>query len=176
MAKINLDFDIIDSGNPYYLSLYDTSDWGVIKEKQAILEIVKPGEELPITFIFSKNSVNVFNSNKLEEVCLEDCIIPEKVMLSDGLYKITLKGSPDTYSKGKLHLKTDSFELELSKLFINYYTNCDSNPELLSKITEIKFLIQGAKSAVRFHNITLGNSLWNKAVSLLEDFKNCLNK
>lgn len=176
MAKINLDFDIIDSGNPYYLSLYDTSNWGPIKEKQAIIEITRPGEESPVTFIFDKTSVNVFNSNKLEEACIEDCDIPELFKLSDGLYTITLKGSPDKFYKTKLHLKTDCFDLELSKIFINYYTDCTSDLNTLTKLTEIKYLIEGAKSAVRFSNITLANSLWEKASDKLEDLKDCLKK
>jgi len=175
MAKIRLDFDIINTGNPYYLSLYDTSNWGVIKDKVAIIEIVRPGEDNPLIFTFEKNKLNIFNSNLLEEVCLEEgCDVPDLVMLSDGLYSITLKGSPDKFFKCKLYLKTDSFELELSKLFIKYFSDCKADMKILEKITEIKYLIQGAKSAVRFSNITLANSLWEKATNKLDDLKDCI--
>ena len=177
MSKIRVDFDILNTGNPYFLSLFDTSNWGVIEDKPAIIEITKPGEEVPVTFYFDKKAVNNFNSNKLEEVCLDDCNYPDLVLLSDGLYIITLKGSPDKFYKTRMHLKTDSFDLELSKLFTKYFSKCESNnDEIFKKITEIKFLIQGAKSAIRFSNITLANSLWEKAVDRLDKLKNCIDE
>lgn len=176
MSKIKVDFDILDTGNPYIISLYDISNWGLIKDKVSLVEIISPGEDSPITLPFDKKQVNVYNSNQLHDICLESCEIPENVMLDDGLYQITVKGSPDKFFKKRLYLKTDSFNLELSKLFIKYYADviCKQDDFLL-KIQDIQFLIEGSKAAVRFTNMKLANQLWNKAQDKLNELKECCN-
>ena len=120
MAKIDIDFSIHSS--PFYLKVVDLSVWGLIESKTAIVEIVLPGYEGPEVKFFDKHKLNVFNSNLLGTSC-DGC--KELTTLPDGIYKITVKGSPSKYSKSLYFLKTDLFDMEVDKILIDNIDKLD---------------------------------------------------
>ena len=104
MKNIHVDFQIYDSNDPKQIIVLDTSIWSQIENKQSIIEIITPGSTDVITLPYFKNSVNILNSNTLQLNCFEcgDNFID----LPDGVYEITVKGSPDKFNKKRFYLKT----------------------------------------------------------------------
>ena len=94
--------------------------------------------------------------------------------LPDGVYTITVKGSPDTYKLTKLWLKTDNTQLELDKLFIAYYNSCGENNKCFKDlIFDIQMLLDGARASVRFSDVCKGQELLYRAQELIERVRRC---
>lgn len=168
--KIDIDFAVFSS--PYYLKVMDLSSWGNIEDQPSIIEISKPGYDSIITHYFDKCKTNIYNSVLLEVNCSTDCGDTENLTLDDGIYKIKVIGSPSTYFKEYYYLKTDLFNMELDKIYIDNVNKKDKS-DLLNKLTEIEFLIKGAEAHLRFDNINLAGSMFEKAVDMVDDLKNC---
>ena len=62
MNNIDLDFEVIPTNNPMTLRVVDQSEWGILSERPAIIEIAVPGKDEPAVYYLGKNQVNVFNS------------------------------------------------------------------------------------------------------------------
>jgi len=141
LDKINLDFQALSAGDPKILVIMDTSVWGAIEEKSAIIEILVPGSEKLRTYNFVKGKSNVFNSSNL-------LITPigEYKDLSDGIYKITVKGSPDTYCKERNFLKTDNVRLLVGDLYLEDYFACqDIKDNKMKVLRNIKLDLDAAE-------------------------------
>ena len=172
--KINVDFSIIQDKNPYYLHIMDLSEWSVIKQKPSIIEITLPGFESCKTFYFDKEKVNFFNSNILNTVCIDECIIPEESALPDGIYTITVKGSPDKFFKTKRYLKTDLLEIEIDKLLIESFKSGDRvTKDLRNSFNEINFLLLAANSNLKLDNVNEASKLYDRASKLVEKLSDC---
>jgi hypothetical protein len=167
MAKINIDFSIHSS--PYYLKVVDLSNWGVIKNKPSIVEITLPGFANPVTKFFDKNKLNVFNVNTLD-IAYGDS--EQLSTLPDGVYKIKVIGSPDKYSREEFYLKTDLFDMEIDKVYID---NIDriSDVAFNEKLIRIEFLKKGAEAHLRSDMLEMTSMLFGKAQELLTDIINC---
>ena len=61
-----IDFTIIETNDPKYLSINDLSNWVPLEEKPSIIEITKPDEEEKIVHEFTKNAVNNFKSQSFK--------------------------------------------------------------------------------------------------------------
>ena len=172
--KINIDFDILDTKNPFFMSIVDQSNWGLIQNNASSIEITLPGDSKPCVNYFDKNSVNTYNGFNLGLVCASDCKEPDFVAIPDGIYCITVRSSCDKYSTSKKFLKTTTLELDLDKYIISKIT-CDKVPNkaIFDKITEIEFLLKAAKSHLRYDNANEANQLFTKACEMLEDIQNC---
>lgn len=121
LDKINLNFHVLNTGEPNELIVMDTSVWGVIEDKPAIIEIVVPGSIKTRTYNFVKGKTNVFNSSNL---LISN--VGEYKGLADGVYGITLKGSPDTYCKHRYFLKTDKIKLLIGDLYLEDFYSCEN--------------------------------------------------
>ncbi len=90
----------------------DTSIWSFIENKPAIIEIIPPGVVDPIVYNVAKNKTNIFNTSNLGMSnigVLND--------LPDGVYKVTIKGSPDSFC--------DALHWQISRVSIFMkVTNC----------------------------------------------------
>lgn len=166
MQDIKIDFQVLDTYDPFTFSVADYSNWAHIVDKPAIIEITLPGCSDVVTHYFQKGSINIFNSLNLGLNC-SDCG-DELVELDDGIYELTLKGSPDSFNKTRKFLRTVCTELELDKLFINTNLLCDNNSGLIEKLFEIKFYLEAAKSNVRYDNICQSQELLFKAQEMIE--------
>lgn len=167
MAKINIDFSIHSS--PYYLKVLDLSEWGVIEGKPSIIEIQTPGNEKCVTKFFDKNKLNVFNSNMLNINCEGQ---EGLTTLPDGIYTITVTGSPETFTKELKYLKTDLHDMEVDKILIDNIQ--DIGKEVFEKkMTRIEFLKRGAEAHLRYDLVEMAGMLFEKAQELVEDIKEC---
>lgn len=174
MQTVNLDFQILYTYDPRLIIVADTSMWGHIENKPSIIEIVVPGAKTPIVKYFEKGKNNVFNSVNLEQGCKTPSNCDELLFLDDGVYKITLKGSPDTFYVEKYYMHTASTQLKLDELYVKMNLVCDNVSSAVKKdIEEIEFLIKSAEANTRLANITDAQSLLFKAQGKLERLSEC---
>ena len=174
LDPINIDFQILDTKDPRILMIADSSSWGHIENKPSIIEIILPAEKNPIVHFFNKKQINIFNSLNLALNCVNECGESELIDLPDGIYTITLKGSPDSFKMTRKYLRTTLLQLELDKVFINLNLLCKNNDlGLLNILDEISLLIKAAEANVRFDNIKKAQELYFMAQDLIKKTKNC---
>ena len=174
MKDTNLDFQVYDSRDPNTFIVLDTSYWGIIQDKPSIIEIITPGETYPAIQYYSKNSVNIFNSENLGLSC-SDCD-KKYNELPDGVYEITIKGSPDSFNKSRAYLRTTKLQLELDKRYIALSLECESDKDVcnqINKLDYINLLLRSSEANVRYGNNCVGNELLQKAIKLLDKLKTC---
>ena len=171
IGKINVDFQVLETKDPKIFSIADTSNWGSITTKKSIIEITLPAEVNKVVHYFNKQSINIFNSGNLNLNCpTGDCHEVDLVDLPDGIYTITVKGSPDSFQQTRTYLRTTLTQLELDKLFINNM----ENDSLLEKITNIDLLLNAAEANVRLNNISKAQELLFLVHELIKESKNCI--
>lgn len=172
--KINIDFQILGSNDPRFLNISDYSIWGQIESKPSIIEIIAPGEEFPWVHFFKKGQQNVITSVDLGLSCPSDCGEIEFLDLPDGIYTITVKGSPDSFNKSRKYLRTELIQLELDKMYINLDLLCkNKDVDILNTLTDIDLLLKAASANVRHDNICTAQELFFKAQDLIEQAKGC---
>lgn len=167
--KIHIDFQLFSTGDPKLLVIVDTSIWSFIEDKPAIIEITPPGTTDVIVYSFLKGRSNIFNTSNLN-------LSPISVFndLPDGLYKITVKGSPDSFCKHRDILKTDAVRLELYNLYASL--GLDKNElddEIYKKIKDIKLLIEAAEALVSIGQTHKGVKLLKRAMDMLTKYEEC---
>ena len=167
MATIQLDFSVHSS--PYYLKVVDLSVWGLIESKPSIINILLPGYEKPVIQYYDKNKLNVFNSNMLGINCEGQ---EGLTTLPDGIYTITVIGSPETYTKKYKYLKTDLHDMEVDKIFVDNVKDIDKQA-FNDKLTKIEFLKRSAEAHLRWDLIELASALFEEAQELVEDLVQC---
>jgi len=171
MSKIRIDFDI--KSDIYYLNVIDYSNWELIGQKPSIIEVILPGFKKPKVNYFTKNKNNILTSTMLGLSC-DSCPDDEQRTLDDGIYIITVKGSPEKYNKTLKYLKTDLFRMRLNKLYIDGGCNCiKKDPNMFQKIVEIEFILKGAEAHLAFDMEKESAMLFKQAQTLLDDLLAC---
>jgi len=168
MALPQIDFFI--ASDTHHIRISDLSVWGTSEGKPTIIEIIFPGFDKCKTFYFDQHKTNVFNSTILGITC-PNCEDANKEALSDGIYTFTVKASPDKYFMQRHYLKTDLFQMELDKLYIE---NKDSTNwrNFVDKVTEIEFLLAGAHAHLRMGLVKGAGMAWETAQALIEYVNN----
>ena len=173
MKKIHIDFQIYDSEDPKQIIVLDTSIWSYIEDKPSIIEILTPGEKDAVVYPYTKNGFNILNSINLGLNC-SDCN-QNLLDLPDGVYEITIKGSPDSFYKKRCYLRTTIIQSKLDDLLINEYSNCkncNENNEDISRILRYNDLIAVADAFVRKGFICEAQDIIFKIQKFLKT-KNC---
>lgn len=174
IGNIELNFQVLDSGDPKMLLIADYSSWKVIKELPAFIEITLPGRRKPVISTFSKERINGFNSLSLEVSCHVDCE-ENFVDLPDGIYEICLRGGKDGERKfHRYYLKKDKFQQELDKAWVKLgleYSIFDK--DLRNALLVIEGLIKAASAATRQGKIPQANDFFKLAQSRIEAYKEC---
>lgn len=174
MKNIKIDFQVYDSGDPKVLIVLDTSNWSLIYDKPSIIEIITPGFNDPIILNYGKKEVNIFTSASLGLNC-SNCN-DEYIDLPDGVYEITVKGSPDKFNKKRLYLKTTTIQSKLDDILIKFYSECKECSEKnddISKILRYKNLIEVAEAFIRKGMKCEAQEILNKVQLFLKKFNNC---
>lgn len=172
MNNINLDFEVIGSYNPKTLRVADQSEWGILADRPAIIEIKRPGSEKVYTYYLGKNQLNVFNSKTLG--VNPGTPANDFVDIPDGIYDITIKGSPSSYSANRKYLKTDSIRLNIDKVWARAGILCeDEDDEIIEKIKEVEFVLTVAESSMRLGNFDTVQQLMDKAQHLIDIINDC---
>ena len=151
MSNINIDFQVYDSYDPKQIIILDSSVWAFIENKRAVIEIITPGNSKPVGFDFTKKGVTLLNYIYLDINCNKGCPTDFKE-LPDGIYEITVKGSPENFYKKRFYLRTTLLELQLDEILIQNYSECNScaeQTEDISRILRYKDLIKVADAFVR---------------------------
>ena len=175
VGTINVDFFVFTLYDPKYLIVSDNSSWYHIEDKPAIIEITIPGSSRVITFSFLKNAVNTFNSNNLRITCLSgDCEGQEYSELPDGIYTITVKGSPDSYYKTKYHLKTDRINQRIDKLLIDLGFEYDQHKKRLrDSILDVQVQLMIAEAYIRKEDINSAKLYYDTAYAEVTKIESC---
>jgi len=171
LDTVNLDFHVLSTGDPKILVVMDTSVWGFIEDKPSIIEIILPGSKKVRVYNFIKGKANVFNSSNL-------LITPvgQYCELVDGIYKITVKGSPDSHCKHRGFLKTDSAKLKLYKMYNSLnLEDGKSDRDKKEKIQDIDLLIKAAEASVSLGKYKKGMQFFKRAVQELNEYNECEN-
>ncbi len=169
--KINLDFQLFSIGDPKALIIIDVSTWSFIESKPAIIEIIVPGATKPSVYNLAKNQANVFNTSNLH-------MSPMGVYndLPDGVYKVTIKGSPDTFCKSKDILKDDKTRLELYRLYASLGLEGQiRNEEEDELLRRNKLLIDGANAALALGKSNVAEQRLRTASENLRRYSECDN-
>ena len=174
MRNIDLDFQVYDSNDPKKIIILDTSVWEHISNKPSIIEIITPGMKNPVVLNYKKNSVNILNSHNLKLNC--GTCGEEYYDLPDGIYEITIKGSPDRFNKKRFYLKTTTIQSKLDELLINNYdleSDCNTDIILTQKILRYRDLISVADAFMRKGFISDANKIVNNIIGFIDKSKNC---
>lgn len=165
--KIKIDFQFFSTGDPKLLVISDTSVWSYIEEKPAIIEIVSPNSYAAVVYNFVKGKNNIFNSSNL-------MLSPVAVYkdLPDGLYKVTVKGSPDSFCKTRDILKTDQTTLALYQLYLSLGFD-EKNKDVLKIIRENKLLIEASEASVSLGETLKGLNYLKTAMKNLKKYNEC---
>lgn len=169
LDKIRLDFQILNTGDPKLLVVADTSVWGAIEDKPAIIKITPPGSNQTRTYNFVKSKNNVFNSSNL-------LISPvgEYNDLADGIYRVEINGSPDTHCVHRDFLKTDKARKELANLYVSL--GLDDDKETIEKkkiIQSYDLLIRAAEYSVLIGQLKRGMNYFKKVIQYIKDYNEC---
>lgn len=177
LNHIELDFVVLNTGDPKLLQIADTSAWGAISERRAIIDITIPGKEESVTFYLAKNMINTFTSPVLGLNCeTQGSCGVEYLDLPDGIYDISITGSPSKYRVSHKYLKTDRIRLDIDKLWVKASILCDNrDDDLLEKIEEIEYCLASAHANVRLGNTREAHDLIDKANQIIDIANNCVN-
>lgn len=172
MNNINLDFEVIGSNNPKSLLVVDKSEWGILADRPAAIYIKTPGVEKEVSYYLGKNQVNVFNSITLGINCGDPKFT--YLNLPDGIYDITIKGSPSTYSFSRKYLKSDMIRLNLDKIWARTNLLCEEPDEdVMEKIKMVEFFLTAAESNTRLGNFGAVDELFKAAQRIMDILNNC---
>lgn len=170
--NINVDFEVRSTLTK--LIVTDLSDWKHIEDKPSIIEITLPGSKTPVVKYFDKYKVNKYNSFDLEINCYDECASQQELSLPDGMYKIVIKGSPSSFYKEYMYMKTDKFDAELAKLTVLAH-NKPHKEAYIKKLLDMYMLKVTAEAHVKTDDISVATELFQKAIETVEKLKNCDN-
>lgn len=161
---------VLDSNNPQILLVADFSDWLFLKNKPATISITMPGSNKPQVYSFVKGSINKYNSKTL----YSDCSECDESNLPDGIYKIRIDASPNTFFYEFHYLKADSLKLQLAKKIVDIglvYT--EEAKRKMEEIEKIKFYLYEAESNAMLGFISDAQKAFSEAQNLLDRCNNC---
>tara|TARA_R100000656_G_scaffold123720_1_gene100610 strand:+ start:1064 stop:1609 length:546 start_codon:yes stop_codon:yes gene_type:complete len=170
LTQVIIDFHVFSLYDPKILTVVDNSNWLHIESEPAIIEITFPGSTKPLVFNYLKNSVNSFNSHNLLLTCLSgNCDDQTYIDLPDGIYTITVKGSPDTFQTTKYHLKDDRFQMKmdyiLTEIGFDYHI---TKAEERKKVEEADFLRKVAYAHIRREDVGSAKKFFDLASDVLK--------
>lgn len=170
--NIKLDFEVVGTNNPKVLRVLDESEWGILASRPAVIEVQGPDMDSAVSYYLSKNQTNIFTSVTLGYNC--DGGGYEYNNLPDGVYKITIKGSPSEYQFTRHYLKTDILRLGIDKVWARTGILCEEvNEDLMEKIKKVEYIVAVAEANMRLGNVGTAEELIDKANKALYIINNC---
>lgn len=175
LGKISIDFYVFSEYDPRVLLVGDNSNWLHIESKPAIIEVTTPGSSKPLVFNYLKNGINSFNSHNLKLTCFKgDCSEEVYGELPDGIYTVTVKGSPSSFKKTKYHLKTDKLQQKIDKQLIDLGFYFEENKiKERDEILNVKVYLMQAEAFIRRGDIRESKQFYELAKEELERIENC---
>ena len=165
---INIDFHLINVGDPKVLVIMDTSVWGAIEDKVAAIEIVVPGSTVTKRFTHIKNQSRVFTSSNL---LLSP--IGTRKDLPDGVYKIDVIGAHGN-CKHRDVLKTDKVSLLIGDLYLEDFYSCgDFENNKLKILRKIKLDLDAAEIMASKGDIKKASRVLADVYKRVRDYIRC---
>lgn len=175
VGQINIEFYVFSEYDPNVLLVGDASNWLHIEDKPAVICITIPGSSKPLEYTYLKNGVNTFNSHNLGITCFKgDCSDETYGEIPDGIYTITVKGSPSTFSKTKYHLKTDRLQQSIDKYLIDlgFRFNEKYNKQR-DDILKVRVLLMIAEAHIRQEEVADAKRFYDLAKAEMERIESC---
>lgn len=172
--KIKIEFQVLESKNPQFLLIGDLSVWEYSENLPANVLITLPGSSKPLVYSWKKNAINSFNSNNFGTTCVVKCDDQKYTDIPDGIYTITLKSGFEEIEQTHYYLKTDRFEVELSKIIVD--NGVEYNPkdeDFRDNIFEIKWYLLEAKSRAHIGNFSEAARYFEEAQRMLRKYSQC---
>lgn len=176
IGKIDLNFQVEDTGDPKLIIIKDFSKWRVLENMPSYIEITMPGSNKPITLPFEKNATNAFDSLSLGISCHVDCE-DNRVDLQDGIYEFCLKGGKEGNRQfHRYYLKKDRLQTELDKAWVRLGIDYDiKNETFIKKLIYIEGYLKAASAATRLGKIPEAHDYFMLAEKEIRSYTNCKN-
>lgn len=173
VGQINIDFQVLETGNPKILQVLDNSTWIYAENKPAYISIKLPGSKKYKTVSFKKYAVSNFNSHILGLSCLKgDCTEEVYVNLPDGIYTIKVLSGYEDIEKERYYLKTDVIDLEIAKsLTLIGFDYTAETKKQIEPYQKIKNFLSVAKSWTKLGDFIKADRYFQEAVSLFNKSK-----
>jgi len=173
LNKINIDFQVLKTYDPKVLVIADTSEWSVIEDKPAIIEITIPGANNPSIHYVDKNKINVYTSALLGINCGAECE-EDLIEIPDGIYHIHMKGSPDTFEKERYYLRTEKLQLKLDKAYVALGKDINhADKDVVELLWTCKLLIEAADASTRLGEIAMASDYYKQAKRIIDSYLDC---
>ena len=153
--------------DPKYLAIGDYSDWGILENRPAIIEITVAGAATPITTVWQKGASNSFNSISLYLTTYEEGIAD----LPDGLYKLKLIGSPDSYNHEIDYLRDEKLRKRASKFLASQPDPCAATEAIKNQLMKFELYKWSYDAKVRMGKSCEAMDMYNKAVGIINDLE-----
>lgn len=169
-----IDFLVLETGDPRFIVLYDTSNYLSTPEKP-LLEITPPGFTGHYELPYNVGGITVINSDNIG--LTEECDYDDYAPLPDGVYIIKQKVCPyDELFEQKYYLVTNLFDSKFNELLtkIDSYDRADSSV-VKATILDVEVLIKSAKAEIVYCNVQKGVNKYKTAMHLVEKLLNKVN-
>lgn len=176
IRKHNLDFEILDTGNPKTLVFLDSSDYYTEPERP-LIEVTLPGHSRYFLLNAAAKKVNTYNSNTIGLTEILNSF--ELVNLPDGVWKFKFKVCPyDKVYIQKHHLRTVELEERLGKVY-EYLTLSDCDVErdvkLNNTLIDVLLAIESGKANAKKGNTKKASDLYQFASTSVNSLLNNLS-
>ena len=173
-GKLIVDFEVYNSYNPQTLIVGDHSYWKNAENLPAYLLVTPPGSKTPISNIFKKHRLNIFQSVNLGLSCLTECEEQKYEDLNDGIWTFVLKSGYEGFEKTRYYLKTDRIRLQLDQVYIKAgleYSKEDK--QLRNDLSDIEFLLRTAEARTRDGDWYKASRDFEEAKTILKRYQKC---
>jgi hypothetical protein len=154
LHRHELDFEILETGNPKTLVFVDSSEY-MEEPERPLLEVVLPGHTKYLLVNVQARKVNTFNSSTIgiNEVLSEECLVE----LPDGVYELKYKICPYKHVFiCKKHMRVTQLNQKIALLHSKIdLADCHikDDVELQKELFRIYSLIEGAKAVVNYNSV-----------------------
>lgn len=164
IRKHILDFEILDTGNPYTVVFMDSSQYYTEPERP-LLEVTLPGYSKYFLLNVAARQVNTFNSNTIGLTEIFNSF--NLVSLPDGVWTFKFKVCPyDKVYIQKYHLRTVDLENKLCKIYDQIsMSDCDvaRDEKLNNTLVEIFLATAAGKAHAKEGNARRASELYQLA-------------
>lgn len=167
ITNLYIDFDFIKTRDCKTLKIVDQSNWSIYEEEDAFIEITKPGYKYPVTFVFQKGKINVFNSINLNSS--DSYNYSSLAAITDGIYTVTVtRCKDDAKAVTKYYLQDCSIRCRLANKLLSLDLTCEPcKKDFFKEIQDITLFLDAAQAQVSNCNINKAIEYYQRASLIL---------
>jgi hypothetical protein len=168
-----LNIEILPTYDSRVLLLADSSNWLHLEDEPTYIDITTPGRKKPVTKVFNKGKITIYNSNTLDLTCATD--ESGLTSLPDGIYTFKLYVCEgDQFSETVHYLRTVNLQVRLDNFLIkNTIDNCQDYRYCMELYFKMQLLLDGAHAHLRRGNIKRAFYNYEKALDMMDSLENC---